>query len=114
MCHPDWRVVQGWRTLSAVVRLVDSTRLRKIDEGFEARVDQLTHVGIDAINMHHRDWDGSRVALARNQGLYAMAWDLQRPADLDQLLAMEIDAVFSDHVDRMTSAIGRRVSAGRE
>jgi glycerophosphoryl diester phosphodiesterase len=38
---------------------------------------------------------------------YALGWDAQHDRILDNLLAMGIDGVYSDHVTRMVDALGR-------
>jgi glycerophosphoryl diester phosphodiesterase len=107
LCHPDWRTVAPWRELSPEVRLVDSTRIRRIAEGCAARARVLVEAGIDCVNLHHRDWTADHVAAFHDQGLRVFAWDLQSPGALDAALALGVDAVYSDHVDVMMSAIQR-------
>ena len=105
LCHPDWQRVAAWRGLSDDVRLVDSTRLRRIKEGPERRAASLAAAGIDAVNMHHTDWTGGLTTLFHRFDRYCFGWDAQFPRVLAALLAMGIDAVYSDHVDRMTEAL---------
>jgi glycerophosphoryl diester phosphodiesterase len=38
-------------------------------------------------------------------GRLVFAWDLQAPADLRAALDLGMDAVYSDHVDRMQAAL---------
>src|SRR3954468_1793683 len=45
LCHHDWEQVAVWRRLSDEVKLVDSTRLRRIREGSERRAATLADVG---------------------------------------------------------------------
>ena len=80
LCHPDWEVVAGWRELDADVRLVDSTRLRKIKEGPERRAAALAESGIDAVNMHHTDWTGGLTTLFHRFERLCFGWDAQFPA----------------------------------
>jgi glycerophosphoryl diester phosphodiesterase len=105
LCHPDWELVASWRALSDDVRLVDSTRLRKIKEGPERRAADLAAAGIDAINMHATDWTGGLTTLFHRFDRLAFAWDAQFPRVLASLLHMGMDAVYSDHVDRMMDAL---------
>ncbi len=105
LCHPSWKVVAGWRALAAEVRLVDSTRVYKLDGGAARRSSLLREARIDALNMHGADWTPDLVGGIQSAGLRAFAWDLQAGPDLVRLLAMGIDAVYSDHVERMMSAI---------
>jgi glycerophosphoryl diester phosphodiesterase len=107
LCHPDWQQVATWRELSPDVRLVDSTRLRLMRQGPERRAAQLAAAGIDAVNMHHTDWTGGLTTLFHRFERLAFGWDAQHDRILDALLAMGIDAVYSDHVDRMVDALAR-------
>lgn len=105
LCHPDWQQVAEWRALSDDVRLVDSTRIRKIKEGPERRAAVLADKGIDALNMHASDWTGGLTTLLHRFDRYAFGWDAQYPRVLAELLNMGIDAVYSDHVDVMVEAV---------
>lgn len=105
LCHPDWEQVASWRALDPDVRLVDSTRIRKIKEGPERRAASLADAGIDAINMHASDWTGGLTTLFHRFELYAFGWDAQFPRVLASLLNMGCDAVYSDHVDLMMEAL---------
>lgn len=105
LCHPDWQQVAAWRTLSDDVKLVDSTRLRRIKEGPERRAATLADVGVDAINMHATDWTGGLTTLFHRFERLAFAWDAQFERVLQSLLEMGCDAVYSDHVDRMVDAL---------
>lgn len=105
LCHPDWELVSTWRRLSDEVRLVDSTRLKHLKEGPERRAATLADAGIDAVNLHHSDWTGGLTTLFHRFHRYAFAWDLQHEPLLRSVLRMGIDAVYSDHVDRMAAAV---------
>lgn len=107
LCHPDWQTVASWRDRTEA-KLVDSTRLKLLRDGPERRAAQLAAAGIDAINLHHSDWNGGTVALFHRFEVEALAWDCQHDRVLDEMLDAGIDGVFSDHVDRMMSAIDGR------
>jgi glycerophosphoryl diester phosphodiesterase len=109
LCSPSWEEAASWRRLSDDVQLVDSTRLRKIKEGPERRGAILRDNGINVINMHVDDWNGGFTTLFHRFGRRAFAWDAQFERQLDSVLAMGIDGLFSDHVDRMVEAIARVV-----
>lgn len=106
LCHPDWQLVASWRQLEEEVRLVDSTRLRRIKEGPERRAAALANAGIDAINLHHSDWSGGLTTLVHRFGRLAFGWDAQLPRVIRELLDMGIDGIYSDHVDRLSAALG--------
>ncbi|MDP1820288.1 MAG: glycerophosphodiester phosphodiesterase [Acidimicrobiales bacterium] len=105
LCHPDWELVATWRTRCPEVRLVDSTRLKRIPEGVEQRSAALADAGIDALNLHHSEWSGGLAAMAHRFGVLCFGWDAQHVRVLGELLDVGLDAVYSDHVDRMVSAI---------
>ena len=103
LCHPDWETVASWRGLHPRIRLVDSTRLERIEEGPERRAARLAAARIDAINLHQSDWTGGLTALFHRFGLACLGWDAQHERQLDHLFRIGIDGVYSDHVDRMVT-----------
>ncbi|MEA3076937.1 MAG: glycerophosphoryl diester phosphodiesterase [Actinomycetota bacterium] len=105
LCHPDWSQVAAWRSLSDEVRLVDSTRLRRIKEGGERRAADLASAGVDAVNLHHSDWSMGLATLFHRFDRVCFGWDAQFERVLLGLLHMGLDGVFSDHVDRMVDAL---------
>ena len=105
LCHPRWEQVAEWRPLSAELRLVDSTRLRRIREGPERRAATLAEVGVDAVSLHHSDWTGGLTTLFHRFDRYCFSWDCQHERVLSAVLAAGVDAVYSDHVDRMVTAV---------
>jgi glycerophosphoryl diester phosphodiesterase len=105
LCHHDWRQVASWRNFSDGIRLVDSTRARRVKEGAERRAAALADAGVDAINLHASDWTAGLVTLFHRFERFAFGWDAQFDRVLTKLLGMGVDAVYSDHVDRMVDAI---------
>ena len=105
LCSPSWEEAASWRALSDDIKLVDSTRLKRIKEGPERRAALLRDSGIDVVNMHVDDWNGGFTTLFHRFGRRTFAWDAQFARQLDAVLGMGIDGVFSDHVDRMVDAI---------
>lgn len=109
LCHNDWKLVETWRPLSDAVKLVDSTRLRRITEGPERRAATLASVGIDALNMHWSDWNSGLVTLLHRFDRFAFAWDCQQERALSLTFAYGVDAVYSDHVDRLMEAHAHQI-----
>jgi glycerophosphoryl diester phosphodiesterase len=109
LCHHDRETVAGWRDLSDEVRLVDSTRLRRIKEGPERRAAWLAEEGVDAVNLHGTEWTGGLTTLFHRFEVLAFGWDAQHDRTLDNLLRAGVDAVYSDHVDRMVAALERHI-----
>jgi glycerophosphoryl diester phosphodiesterase len=105
LCHHDWQLVASWRPLAPDVRLVDSTWLKRIPEGVEQRAAALADAGVDALNLHHSEWSGGLVSLVHRFERHAFGWDAQHGRILREVLDMGIDAVYSDHVDRMVTAV---------
>jgi glycerophosphoryl diester phosphodiesterase len=88
--------------------LVHSQRRNRIDGSVERHAATLAEVGIDAMNMHHVDWSAGLVALFHRFGVLAFAWDVQEIRDLRRMAQIGIDAVYSDHVERMVETIDQR------
>jgi glycerophosphoryl diester phosphodiesterase len=107
LCHPDWELLAEWRPVAPDVRLVDSTAIRRMADGAERRAAQLAEAGIDAVNLHHTEWNGGLVSLFHRFQLHCFGWDAQHDRVLDALLAAGIDGVYSDHVDRLVDAVAR-------
>jgi glycerophosphoryl diester phosphodiesterase len=104
LCHPSVEVLRDLRNADDEIRLVNSTRLSRIDEGPERRAARLADLGIDGINLRNPDWTGGLVALFHRFDRTAFAWDVQFEHHLRPAFRMGIDAVYSDHVDRMHEA----------
>jgi glycerophosphoryl diester phosphodiesterase len=105
LCHHEWHQVAQWRELTADAHLVDSTRLRRMKEGPERRAATLAEAGIDAVNLHHTDWTAGLTTLFHRFERVTFAWDAQHERILAAMLAMGIDALYSDHVDRLVAAV---------
>lgn len=105
LCHHDWQLVATWRRPYEDVRLVDSTRLSRMKQGPERRAAQLADAGIDAVNLHRSDWSGGLTALFHRFELFAFGWDCQLERHLRETLAVGVDGIYSDHVDRMVDSL---------
>jgi glycerophosphoryl diester phosphodiesterase len=103
LCHPDLSTLTGWRERCAEVRLVNSTRLLRLDRGPERRAAELAEARVDAINLHHSDWTGGLTTLFHRFERLAFGWDAQHERVLQALFAMGVDGVYSDWVDRMVA-----------
>lgn len=105
LCHHDWELVASWRRPFDDVRLVDSTRLHRMKQGTERRAAQLSNAGVDAVNLHRSDWSAGLAALFHRFDRLAFGWDCQLERHLAEALDLGLDAVYSDHVDRMLDAL---------
>jgi glycerophosphoryl diester phosphodiesterase len=111
LCHPEVDLLTDLRRRCDDIRLVNSTRLQRIDGGPERRASLLADRGIDGINLHHSDMTGGLTTLFHRFGRTAFAWDLQFDDALRSVLRMGVDAVYSDWVDRMMDAYRAEVGA---
>lgn len=105
LCSPKWQALLPLRGCGA--RLVDSCRLARIGEGPERRAASLAQQGIDAINMHHSDWNGGLVALFHRFDRVTFAWDAQEEHTLEAGWRMGLDGLFCDRPDRMMAVRAR-------
>lgn len=106
LCSDQVEVLAGLRAADPEVRLVHSMGRRRYGDTLETHAAALVRQGVAALNLHEREWSAGLVALVHRFGLSAFAWDVQETRRLRALLAMDIDAVYSDHVDRMVAAVG--------
>lgn len=107
LCHDDLGLLTSWREEAPGIRLVDSTRLRSAKQGPERLAATLQSQRIDAVNLHYSEWSGGLTTLFHRFGILAFGWDAQHDRVLDELLDSGIDAVYSDHTDRMVDAVAR-------
>ncbi len=107
LCHHKTAQLAAWRDRCDTVRLVDSTFLGHMPDGPERRAAELAELGVEAVNLHHSEWTGGLVSLFHRFGVLCFAWDAQHERTLDGVLDAGVDAVYSDHVDRMVDALAR-------
>jgi glycerophosphoryl diester phosphodiesterase len=86
--------------------LVHSVRRRAVDVPLERHAAVLAEAGVGVVNMHRSDWTAGLVGLFHRFGVQAFAWDVQEVRHLRDMLAMGVDAVYSDHVGRMVAVVG--------
>lgn len=111
LCHHELDALSDLRDADDEVKLVDSTRLHRIDEGPERRAARLADLGIDGINLRKADWNGGLVALFHRFERTAFSWDLQHEHLLRPAFRMGIDGVYSDYVDRMVGAFNEEIGS---
>jgi glycerophosphoryl diester phosphodiesterase len=104
-CHDDLGLLAGLRARSTEVRLVCSTRPRRVEGGVPALIDRLAALRVDGLNMHWRDWTPDLAERCHGAGLAAFGWDAQERASMDRLLALGIDGIYSDAPDRLVAAV---------
>jgi glycerophosphoryl diester phosphodiesterase len=111
LCTPRWEEAADWKQRWPDVHVVDSTRKSRMKEGTERRAATLADAGVDAVNLHWTDWSAGLVTLFHRFERVAFGWDCQHRRQLDGLLDMGIDGLYSDHVDRMVDALLGRPGA---
>jgi len=112
-CHDDLDLLGELRRRSRDVRLVCSTRPRRVPggvAGVAALLERLAAVPVDALNMHWLDWTPRLVAATHEAGLRAFGWDAQTPAAVERLVGLGIDALYADHPDLLLARVRSAVS----
>ena len=106
LCEPSLNRVIELRELfgATPIRLLQTTRLERIKGTPERRAEYLKRHRIDGINLHRTDWNGGLVSLFHRFDLVSFGWDMQHEHELRDSLRMGLDAVYSDHVDKMSDA----------
>lgn len=104
LCHRDLDRLTGWRSQTSA-RLVNSTRLSKVSGGSERLAAELRDRDIDGLSLFHREWSGGSIALLHRFERLALAWGAVHEREVAQVVDAGIDAVYSDHVDRMMAVI---------
>lgn len=107
VCHPDLSVSTRWREINSNFRLVDSPGKRGFPEGGERRAFFLSDNGFDAINLPEPLWTAGYVELFHKYGLKCFAWDAQLPRQIERLINIGIDGIYSDHTDRLLQALNK-------
>jgi glycerophosphoryl diester phosphodiesterase len=105
LCSPDVEALRTLRTDAPDVRLVHSTRRRRLPDSKERHAADLAAAGIDTMNLHHSEWNKGLVTLFHRFGVRAFAWDVQEVRHLQTMLSFSIDGLYSDHVDRMVATV---------
>ena len=105
VCHPDLNVSTPWRQINPKLKLVDSPGKKGFPEGGERRAFFLSDNGFNAINLPESLWTAGYVELFHKYQLKCFAWDAQLPRQINRLIKIGIDGIYSDHTDRLVSAV---------
>ncbi len=108
LCSNNPDLLLSWRPRWGHVHLVASTVRGLLPPG---SLEDWVASGLDAVNLREREWDRALVERVHGAGLLAFGWGAQTSRRLDRLLELGIDAVYSDHVDRMQAALARHRQA---
>jgi glycerophosphoryl diester phosphodiesterase len=105
LCSPSLGHLKTLRAASRDVRLVHSTSRRRLPDSLERHAADLAAAGIDALNLHHSEWNKGLVGLFHRFEVRAFAWDVQEVRYLRSMLGYGIDALYCDHVERMVATV---------
>jgi glycerophosphoryl diester phosphodiesterase len=105
LCSPDLEALRALRADAPDVRLVHSTRRRRLPDSLERHAADLAAAGIDTMNLHHSEWNKGLVTLFHRFGVRAFAWDVQEVRHLRTMLSYSVDGLYSDHVERMVATV---------
>jgi glycerophosphoryl diester phosphodiesterase len=106
LCSAKLGLLEALGAVAPDAHLVHSVRRRNVEVPLERHAARLAESGIDVVNMHRSDWTAGLVGLFHRFGVKAFGWDAQEVRHLRELLAMDVDAVYSDHVARMVATVG--------
>jgi glycerophosphoryl diester phosphodiesterase len=106
LCSAKLPLLQSLGSLAPAAHLVHSVRRRNVGIPLERHAANLAERGVEVVNMHRSDWTAGLVGLFHRFNVLAFAWDVQEVRHLRDMLAMGVDAVYSDHVARMVATVG--------
>lgn len=107
-CHDDLELLADLRARSTAVRLVCSTRPRRVHGGAPALVPlvkELSAMSVDALNLRWDDWTPGLVDLVHEAGLQAFGWDAQTSSGVERLIGFGIDGLYADHPDLLVGRV---------
>lgn len=101
LCSPNMPVLTSWRALSTDARLVASVKRRRVHTDAACAPETLAASGIDALNLRGDTWTPGLIDRCHSLGLLAFAWNVQPTWQMRLLRSWGIDALYSDHTDRL-------------
>ncbi len=106
LCARTLPDLESARRIDPDVRLVHSMGRRAYGDALERHASTLVRAGVAALNLREAEWSLGLVTLAHRFDLRAFAWDAQEYRRIRAVLEMGVDAIYSDHVDRLVAAVG--------
>ena len=106
LCARDLSDLEALRGRHPDVQLVHSMGRRAYGDALERHASTLAKAGVAALNLRETEWSLGLVTLAHRFGLLAFAWDAQEYRRIRAVLEMGVDAIYSDHVERLVAAVG--------
>ena len=105
LCSPGLRFLRELADAGTGAHLVHSRSRRRLPQPLERHAADLGASGIEVMNMHHSEWSAGLVTLFHRFDVRAFAWDVQEVRHIRAVLAMDIDALYCDRVDRMVATV---------
>lgn len=105
LCSPELPALLQWRAGDDRVRLVHSTGRARLASPVEHPA-RLAADGVDALNLRAGEWDAELVEACHSAGVSAFGWDAQKRDELERLVGLGLDGVYSDHVATMVAVVG--------
>ncbi|MET0422146.1 MAG: glycerophosphodiester phosphodiesterase [Acidimicrobiia bacterium] len=105
ICSGRLKTLEQLAIRATTANLVHSTKRSALEPSVERHADLLASLGVGACNMRHTDWTAGLVGLFHRFGIRAFAWDVQEVRHLRAMIEIGVDAVYSDHVDRMVATV---------
>jgi glycerophosphoryl diester phosphodiesterase len=120
----DWRTLQRVRELEPAIETTcitveDAQRtntrhpvmmLGMARDAYPSVAHMAKAAGCAAWSPNYQSLDAERVRAARALGLQVLPWTVNEAADMDRLIAWDVDGIISDYPDRLRAAVHR---AGR-
>jgi glycerophosphoryl diester phosphodiesterase len=106
LCARDLSDLEAARQADPALRLVHSLRRRAYGDALERHASVLVNAGVAALNLPEAEWSLGLVTLAHRFDLLAFAWEANEYRRIRAVLEMGVDAVYSDHVERVVAAVG--------
>jgi glycerophosphoryl diester phosphodiesterase len=106
LCARELPELESARRVDPDVRLVHSMGRRAYGDALERHASTLAKVGVAALNLREAEWSLGLVTLTHRFDLRAFAWDAQEYRRIRAVLEMGVDAIYSDHVERLVAAVG--------
>jgi glycerophosphoryl diester phosphodiesterase len=106
LCIEQLPLLEAVRGMDPDVRLVHSMGRRAYGDALERHANTLAKMGVAALNLRETEWSLGLVTLAHRFDLLAFAWDVQEYRRIRAVLEMGVDAIYSDHVERLVAAVG--------
>jgi glycerophosphoryl diester phosphodiesterase len=106
VCARELADLEAARRADPDVRLVHSMGRRAYGDALERHASSLARAGVAALNLRQTEWSLGLVTLTHRFRLLAFAWDVQEYRRMRAVLEMGVDAIYSDHVERLVAAVG--------